>query len=90
MADMVCGLCGEVGIRWVGWRFNNFTHTECPHCGGTDCHVGQEEGDLCRRDGCCGRLEIRPDGECSCHIRPPCGACENAKLACSDCDWEEE
>lgn len=33
---MICDLCGKTGIRWMG-RFSNLTHTECPHCGGTNC-----------------------------------------------------
>lgn len=34
--SMVCDLCGQTGIRWVG-PFSNLTHTECPHCGGVNC-----------------------------------------------------
>ena len=33
---MICNNCGLTGIRWVD-RPSNFTHTECPHCGGRDC-----------------------------------------------------
>ena len=36
MADMICGQCGQTGIRWIG-PFSNLTHTECPHCGGINC-----------------------------------------------------
>ncbi|MGP5353322.1 hypothetical protein [Pseudomonas helleri] len=32
---MICGNCNQPGIRWVG-PFSNLTHTECPHCGGTN------------------------------------------------------
>lgn len=34
--DMICSLCGKTGIRWMG-QLSNLTHTECPHCGGTNC-----------------------------------------------------
>lgn len=51
---------------------------------------GTEEGDLCKRDGCCGRIIILPRGECSCHISPPCWACENSFYCCSDCGWKED
>lgn len=35
---MICARCGHAGIRWMG-RFSNLTHTECPHCGGTNCQI---------------------------------------------------
>ena len=50
--------------------------------------TGQEEGDLCRRDGCCGRMEIKPTENCCCHISPPCWGCTNAPLWCPECGWE--
>lgn len=34
--SMVCDNCGRTGIRWMG-LLSNLTHTECPHCGGTNC-----------------------------------------------------
>lgn len=37
MGDMICGNCGQYGIRWSGWSGDNFTHTLCPHCGGVNC-----------------------------------------------------
>lgn len=52
--------------------------------------VGLEEGELCRRDGCCGRLEVKTVENCSCHISPPCFACISAPISCPDCDWERE
>lgn len=33
---MICGNCGQFGIRWMG-PYGNLTHTECPHCGGKNC-----------------------------------------------------
>lgn len=45
MSDMVCGNCGQYGIRWMGWRLNNFTHTECPHCGGVNCQAVEPQQD---------------------------------------------
>jgi hypothetical protein len=48
---------------------------------------GEEEGALCCRDGCCGRIEIKPTENCSCHIMPPCPGCEEAPLWCPECDW---
>ena len=27
---------------------------------------------------------------CSCHIRPPCGACTDSVLTCDHCGWEAE
>lgn len=44
MGDMVCESCGRVGIRWMG-PFSNLTHTECPHCGGQNCHRAEVEDD---------------------------------------------
>lgn len=50
------------------------------------------EGDPCRRlsvdpPGCiCDGELILPDVEnCSCHISPPCSACETNELVCSVC-----
>lgn len=34
--DMICGVCGKTGIRWMG-LLNSLTHTECPHCGSQNC-----------------------------------------------------
>ena len=48
-----------------------------------------DEGDRCQHFGpdCCGRMVIVLDGACSCHIAPPCPACEGAFLECDDCGW---
>jgi hypothetical protein len=37
-----------------------------------------------------GILAFRLDGDCCCHINPPCFACTEAKLACSSCGEEFE
>lgn len=39
---MVCALCGRTGIRWMGPP-SDLTHTECPHCGGTNCQEPERE-----------------------------------------------
>ena len=52
--------------------------------------VGTEEGDLCRRDGCGGRLDTEEPENCSCHINPPCAACTNVLMYCPECHWRED
>ena len=47
--------------------------------------VGQD----CPDPKCRGRMASVPAGDCSCHARAPCGACENATLACDCCGWEQ-
>ena len=44
-----------------------------------------EEGDYCVEDNCNGRYLFQPDGECTCHISPPCAACVGSRLVCSNC-----
>lgn len=51
---------------------------------------GTEEGELCNRDGCQGRIELPKVENCSCHISPPCGACWSNQFTCSVCGWSEE
>jgi hypothetical protein len=51
---------------------------------------GHEEGEVCGRDGCDGRIEFTKPDNCSCHISPPCHACTSTYLHCPDCDWEAE
>lgn len=47
-------------------------------------------GDPCGLDGCCGYFEIERD-PCTCHTsNPPCSACTNAKLICTQCGREAE
>lgn len=52
--------------------------------------VGEEVGALCRRDGCCGRMDIGEVENCSCHISPPCVDCTSAPLVCPECGAEVE
>ena len=47
--------------------------------------VPLSEGNECPLADCTGELVRVPDGDCSCHIIAPCGACENAKLVCVAC-----
>jgi hypothetical protein len=46
------------------------------------------EGDLCPVRACDGILEPKPVENCSCHINPPCPACEGQVLWCPECTWE--
>lgn len=41
---MICDNCGQTGIRWMG-SYGNLTHTECPHCGGTNCQRADQQED---------------------------------------------
>jgi hypothetical protein len=41
---MICGSCNQPGIRWMG-PMSQLTHTECPHCGGTNCQVVDQPED---------------------------------------------
>lgn len=52
--------------------------------------VGDDEGAICNRDGCDGRMEWKPVENCSCHINPPCPQCENQSLWCPECGEELE
>lgn len=62
---------------------------------------GSDEGDVCNRsvvngaipDGattirCFGTMEFPEVENCSCHILPPCFACTENKLTCSECGVE--
>lgn len=49
-----------------------------------------EEGDACPEGDCDGKLEFKRLGDCSCHIRPPCGNCVSAPLTCTECGWMRE
>ena len=51
---------------------------------------GDEEGQVCWRDGCQGVIKCHPVENCSCHINPPCSACTDPKEYCPVCDWEAE
>lgn len=48
---MICENCGQTGIRWMG-PLSMLTHTECPHCGGTNCQrAAPVHCDACEGDG---------------------------------------
>ena len=44
-----------------------------------------EEGGPCPQSGCGGTMNLALVENCSCHLMPPCGACENQGLICSEC-----
>lgn len=81
---------------WRGFYRKTLTH---PHFGADPVEVfaidvsekcGDEEGDLCKRNACCGVLELRPSGEsegCACFVAPPCGHCMSKVPECPDCGW---
>jgi hypothetical protein len=48
---------------------------------------GQEEGEVCGRNGCTAIIEISLCEDCSCHIRAPCSSCISMHLFCPECDW---
>lgn len=58
-----------------------------------DAQLGREEGDICRRDGCAGLIELIPDnsegGGCSCFRAPPCGYCTSTMPECPACGWRD-
>lgn len=52
--------------------------------------VGIDEGDICNRDGCEGVMQLPPVNDCSCHISPPCSACEQNRIVCDTCGADPE
>jgi hypothetical protein len=53
---------------------------------------GEEEGAVCRRDGCTGVIELKnTSGEaCQCWRSAPCWPCMSTVPACPACGWESE
>lgn len=49
---------------------------------------GEEEGQVCWRDGCQGVIARHPGEGCSCHISPPCSDCVEPREFCPTCGWE--
>ena len=49
---------------------------------------GTEEGDHCQREGCGGTMEFKRLEPCSCHVNPPCSACVDATLICTECGFQ--
>lgn len=47
--------------------------------------TGTEEDNICGVEGCTGVLGYEPVENCSCHINPPCGNCEDNPLVCLEC-----
>lgn len=58
----------------------------CPKCG-YECriHTRKTEGDKCVHSDCDGLFEYIRQGQCSCHISPPCSSCVDAPLVCNKC-----
>lgn len=52
--------------------------------------VIHEEGDECPELDCSGMLVYGDVEGCSCHISPPCSACVDNPLTCTECDWVQE
>jgi hypothetical protein len=52
--------------------------------------LGFAEGEPCNRRGCQGVIAIYSVENCSCHIKPPCGACTAPRGYCTTCDWQEK
>jgi hypothetical protein len=49
-----------------------------------------EEGDKCPNPECKGIMAYELQGECTCHIIPPCFNCVEAPLVCDTCGLTEE
>jgi hypothetical protein len=47
-----------------------------------------EEGDRCDMEDCPGVLEYMREGDCYCHLVPPCHSCVEAPLTCAHCGWQ--
>ena len=56
--------------------------------------LGYFKGEKCNRNGCNGIIdEHEKEGECICHINPPCSYCTTQTSYCPKCGWsasEEE
>ena len=48
------------------------------------------EGDACRDHSCIGFYTFPEIENCTCHISPPCGACLDAQLICTDCKMTQD
>jgi len=49
--------------------------------------IGTEDGSRCNRP-CEGVMVLTTPENCSCHLSPPCAACENNRPVCSFCGEE--
>ena len=52
--------------------------------------IVHEEGDECPEKDCNGVLEYGDAQDCRCHTNPPCHACVDNPLVCTECEWEDE
>ena len=52
--------------------------------------AGTEEGEICNRDGCKGKMGYEPVRDCSCHLYPPCSRCVDNPLVCLECEADAE
>lgn len=49
-----------------------------------------EEGDICPVGLCDGVMAYVKQGDCYCHISPPCSFCVDAPLECDVCGYNPE
>jgi len=49
-----------------------------------------DEGSKCKFTDCNGTIELEKVENCSCHIDPPCQACIDTRLVCSECGWNPD
>lgn len=68
-------------------KCESLLHGHEPGCQFIAGPVGDEEGEVCNRDGCPGVLEFEKPENCSCHISPPCSSCTDVRLRCPECFW---
>lgn len=47
-----------------------------------------EDGDICPHCNFGTMGEVEPEGDCSCHISPPCSKCTTTRLMCDECGYE--
>lgn len=52
--------------------------------------VGENEGEVCNRDGCSGLMGFNKVEVCTCFINPPCSRCTDNPLLCLKCGLEPE
>ena len=56
----------------------------------TSAKVGENEGEVCNRDGCSGLMGFNEVEGCNCFISPPCSRCTDNPLLCLKCGLEPE
>lgn len=79
-----------IDVAWHKLDINRHREWGEPDEDGVVEHVRKpDEGGKCPVAGCPGTLQIKDVSElCSCHINPPCSACVEAPLECSECGIE--